>query len=768
MATYRVSGPGGQAYDVTGPDGATPDQVFSVLKQHVTSGVDFNRPDEEVRADVAKLDGPFREAALKSWSEARVRKDAERGIRPLTPEPVRGLPIIGGLLDEATAGINAGLHAISGGRTGMPYDEGLAYERARMRAEDKAYPVLAPTSRIVTGVATGGPLFGNIAPAATPIGRIAQGAMVGGATGAAEGFAAGEGGFVPRVETAIKGGAIGGTLGGGISVVADTARAVQRAMANQGRAGAHGAMAESLPTSVDDFANQVATGASRNSVTTNRRALDILGEEMERAGGDRAAATAATAARIAQEQGVTPQAAMGQIRSLAQVHQGSDLMLGEYPAIAASDAAQRARRPANVDLDQLGRTQESRTQGLTDYLANNGNTQSATNVRNAINGRQEQLAPSMRRTLEGIGPQVAQAGGRPRPAYIEDAAQMIDGARQAASQEYQAAYRAQTNNHVLLNWLPRLLQRYDQMAAGRSGEYADAMRRAADQFHITQPNGQRVTMMGLQQLQDARGAVRGQMDGYARQGRGDLARVVRPLYDQITRLMEHANPAWGQANRRWADMRLDVVASELGDAFATKAGPQFRRQLAEFDNLAPQAQDVVRTHFLQKLYDKLDNLGDTHSVSKLFSNDHSRSMIRALLGDEAAVTFTRAVRDQKVAETTQRMTGNSATHRRTMTQAQMDAENGIMMAAENASARGVRNWLLERLTQLATERRNVPLAGIVATPMHDTAAVAQAIHNMRIQQQRLQAYQGPMQGTLPAAATIGDLVGRAVGGERRP
>ncbi|MCC6775921.1 MAG: hypothetical protein IT537_04665 [Hyphomicrobiales bacterium] len=767
MATYRVSGPNGQTYDVTGPDGATPEQVFTVLQQHVTGAIDFDRPDDQVRADVAKLDGPFREHALTGWSDARVKKDHARGIRPLTPEPTRGIPFIGGLLDEATSGIEAGLHAVSGGRIGKPYEEALAYERARMRAEDKTFPVLAPVTRVATGLATGGPLFSRMAPAATAGGRIAQGAAVGAGTGAVEGFAAGEGGFTPRVESALKGGALGGVLGGAIPVVTDGVRAAQRAYANQGRAGAHGSMAESLPGTVDEFADQVAAGASRNNVTTNRRALDILGEEMERAGGDRLAAQQATIARIAQEQGITPQAAQGQIRRLTQVHEGSDLMLGEYPAVSGSDAAQRLRRPGNVDLDELGRTQESRTQGLMDYLANNGGAQSAQNVRNTISVRQEQLSPSMRGTLETIGPRVPTGARTTRPGTIVDAADMIDAARRAGQAEYHAAYNGAINNAVAVNDVPAMITTHLNRAAGRSGEASAAIRRAVDEFMIDLPTGQRVTMQSLQHLQDARGAVRGMIEEARRQGRDHIVNALQPLYRETTDLMTRMSPQWARANARWADMNFQRMGTELGDAFALRAGPQFREQMAEFHRLAPDAQNIVRVHFLQKLYDKLDNLNDTNSISKLFANDHSRSMIARLLGDDAAVTFTRAVRDQKVAEQTQRMTANSATHRRGVAQRQMDAETGIMTAVENASARGVRNWLIERMTQLATERRNRPLAEIVTTPMRDTAGVAQAIHNMRGQQQRLQQYAQPSRGTLPAAAAIGQITG-GLTADRRP
>lgn len=555
--------------------------------------------------------------------------------------------------------------------------------------------------------------------------------------------------------------AIGG-LGGG-PAVSGLARPIRRAVANMGERGAYGQIADNLPNGVDQFANEVATGASRGNVATNRRTLDILGEEMQRANGDVPQAQAATVARIAAEANVSPQTARAQIRRLTQVHDNSDLMLGEYPAVSSSDAAQRVRQPGNVDLDELGRVENSQTQAQLDYLANNGNARSAQNVRNAIGARQEQLAPSMRETLESVGPQIQTGPRTARPANITDVENNIDAARGMARQEYDAAYNGPINNPQRLQQLPRFFDYLANRAATSAPEVAQVIRNAVNQVAVRLPNGS-LGVQSLRQMQQGRTTIRGQMNALARSGRADLAREIRPFYDALTRTMEDMSPQWAVANRRWADMRFDEMATELGDAFSTRAGPQFRTQMREFNQMAPEGQDIVRIHLLQKLYDKLDQLGDTHSVSKLFSNDHSRGMVRAVFGDEAAVTFSRAVRDQKVAEASQNMLRNSATHRRGMAQQQADVETGLVAAVENANSSGVRNWLLQRATQLLTERRNRPMADILTTPMSDTAQVARHINNMRGQQQRLNSLnaQGGFNPlTVPNALTdVSGIAGR--------
>jgi len=766
------------------PDGPDPYSAFASPRQKTPDEmIDYARPAEAVRADVGKLTPEFREKALTRWADHFVAKENENaGIGSAIDNTARTMArgtFAGPWLDEATAIGNKALQVATGGIAGGDYDETLAYQRAKDRALDKDAPVLSMAGKIAGGIAggvgsmitqgpgvmlnaariaAGGPL-GSITPAATVPGRVAQSAGVGGVYGANAGAGDGEGGALNRAEGAAQGAGIGMAIGGALAPIAEGVNAVRGAMARQGQNGAAVQMAEKLPGTVDDFANEVAVGATRSNQGIQRRTLDILGEEMERAGGDRVAAQAATIARIQREVGVNAQTAQTHVRNLTRVHENSPLMLGEYPSVSASNVAQRQRQPGNVDLDELGRTQDSQTQGLIDYLANSGNSRSAVQVRNAVNQRQEALAPHMADTLDRIGPRVTPNGGSPRAATIQDTADMVEHATQVGGAAYRAAYAAPVNNHLMLNTLPRLLAAHETRAATRSGEAAEAIRRAVGQFYLTPQPGQRLAMGTLRQLQDARTAVRGQMEAYASAGRRDLAGTVRPFYQQMTAMMERMSPEWGVANRAWRDMNFEVQAQELGDAFAKRAGPQFREQIAEFNTMAPQAQNIVRTHFLQQLRDKLDNLGDTHGVSKLFANDHSRNMIRQLFGDAAAIDFTRAIRDQKVAEMSKAGLANSRTHIRGQVQREMDADTGILASANNASVQGVRGWMMERLTQLLTEQRNRPLAGIVTTPMNDTAAVAQRITQMRNAQQRAARAGQPNLMAPIASGTLSGMAG---------
>lgn len=635
------------------------------------------------------------------------------------------------------------------------YDEALKTERDAVRRFSDVNPATSIAAQIGGGLATAP--FLPIARGATLAGTIGKNAMTGAGYGAAAGFASGEEGG--RTEGALKGAAVGGALGGVFSSAVDGGRAIRRAYANQGQSGAYGTIADDLPGGVDALANQIATGGSRGNVTTNRRTLDILGEEMQRANGNTQVAQQAAIARIVQEANVTPATAATQIRRLTQVQENSPLFLGEYPAVSGSDTAQRLRQAGNANVDELGRIQDSATQGKIDYLSNNGNSQSAANVRNAIAQRQESLAPTMREGLESMGPKLSNG----RPANIADTEDMIGGARQMAQREYDVAYSTPTASPQRLTQLPRFFEYLANRAASSSPEVAATIRNAVNQIAVRMPDGS-LGVQSLRQMQTGRTTLRGQITALERAGRSDLAQQVRPLYRLTTRVMEEMSPSWAQANRRWADMNFNEIAQDLGDAFSQKAGPKYRTQVTEFRRMAPEAQNIVRVHVLQKQLDKLDDLGDTHSVSKFFSNDQSRNMIRTIFGDDAAVSFARAVRDQRVAERTQGMMSNSATHRRGIAQRQMDAETGLVAAVEGANVRGVRNWLLERATQLLTERRNRPMADILTTPLNDTARVAQHLFNMRTQQERLRKLSGPSRHTGRAAAFGGATAGQNVNG----
>ncbi|MBX3492147.1 MAG: hypothetical protein KF899_04250 [Parvibaculum sp.] len=150
----------------------------------------------------------------------------------------RGVPVIGGALDEMNAATNAALdpvvpQAVSDffGWQRIPgnnFSERYQNELTRQRGEDAAYDAAHPAAS--TAMQTAGGIAGTLAGlrAGVPMlggsGGLAQraavGAGVGAGMGAADGFTRGEGGLQNRAENAGAGAGIGFALGGTAPILA--------------------------------------------------------------------------------------------------------------------------------------------------------------------------------------------------------------------------------------------------------------------------------------------------------------------------------------------------------------------------------------------------------------------------------------------------------------------------------------------------------------------------------------------------------------------
>jgi hypothetical protein len=149
---------------------------------------DYTRPPEEIRARIARMsDEDRRKKAQDAWADYRVADLAKRGFHP-QPSPARGIPIVGRLTDEMVGAAEAGLHTVTGGKLGQPYDEGVAEERARARASRKARPVETAVGELAAGIATGGPFFSRFMTAKSIPGQMAQGVAVAAPISYAEGL----------------------------------------------------------------------------------------------------------------------------------------------------------------------------------------------------------------------------------------------------------------------------------------------------------------------------------------------------------------------------------------------------------------------------------------------------------------------------------------------------------------------------------------------------------------------------------------------------
>lgn len=192
--------------------------------------IDFNRPVEDVRADIAKLpEGKQRDQAMQKWADDYVAREREKvkawdvpgAINPKRlDDTIRNFArgtIVGSFADEANAATNAALYNITGGRFGAPYDESVAYQRALDRALKTEAPVLSTATELAGGLASGGPVAkAVISGGKTMAGKIARGGAVGGTYTYGSGLGTGEGDIEQRNAYALERLPVGIALGAAI------------------------------------------------------------------------------------------------------------------------------------------------------------------------------------------------------------------------------------------------------------------------------------------------------------------------------------------------------------------------------------------------------------------------------------------------------------------------------------------------------------------------------------------------------------------------
>lgn len=239
MAKFHITGPDGHTYEVEAPDDATDEDVLAYVKQHASA-----KPvDPYAGKSLDDLKRLYRGSSLVDANDqtrskimdAYVRKEAQQGGFGLALDDVgrqlaKGVPVIGGYLDEA----NAATAALMGGN----YDETLDYNRARDRYRENTSPESSFGVQMAGGI--GGTLAGMraagvpyAAASSTPITtRMLAGAGLGGAIGGADMFGRGEGGLENRATNAAIGVGLGGIVGAGSPVVAEGLTAGAQRVAN--------------------------------------------------------------------------------------------------------------------------------------------------------------------------------------------------------------------------------------------------------------------------------------------------------------------------------------------------------------------------------------------------------------------------------------------------------------------------------------------------------------------------------------------------------
>lgn len=195
------------------------------VKRNVSKMVGMNAPESDIDAYIASEGATVDQVktyrlAPQDTQDPRITELQKPGA---AQRFLRGVPGLGGALDEIGAASDAAISWATGGRTGEPYDQALTRRRDAIAKSDAENPIRNTVEGVVGGVVSAASLP-FLRPAGAGTGMTTQAANTAfNATLAAvpTGFTEGEGGFQNRVENAFNYGktaaATGLVMGGALS-----------------------------------------------------------------------------------------------------------------------------------------------------------------------------------------------------------------------------------------------------------------------------------------------------------------------------------------------------------------------------------------------------------------------------------------------------------------------------------------------------------------------------------------------------------------------
>jgi hypothetical protein len=211
MPIFELQTPQGETYEIEAPTMESAAKSFQSQFGNV-SQADLFKPENEARARVMNERPDLYDQGERTWLQ---------GVDDRVRATASGAPIVGGWMDEASAGLNTGFGYLG------DYDKELAYQRERDRAQMEQQPGETVTGNVAgTVVGTIAGLKGlSRAGARSPLPRsmpkrMVTGAGVGAGLGYEEGFSRGEGGIDDRHDRGQESAKWGAAFGGLAPVVA--------------------------------------------------------------------------------------------------------------------------------------------------------------------------------------------------------------------------------------------------------------------------------------------------------------------------------------------------------------------------------------------------------------------------------------------------------------------------------------------------------------------------------------------------------------------
>lgn len=472
--------------------------------------IDYTAPEAQVRRSIARLPQTMRDDAMRIWADTYVQREnrTATGIEDRVRAVARGT-LFGSWLDEANAATQGILNTVSGGAVGTPYDEAVAYNRARDRAFDRENPLQSAGLQLAGGIASAVPVLGAPTSVTNAIGR---GLTYGATAGAIHGAGNAEGDVGDRIAGAGSGALVGGTLGAVLPVgVAGITRA----------AGA-----------IRDAVNPV---LARWRGGPDAAAEQVLAQQIARAG------TTPAAIRLDLQQG----------QRAAHLNSNSNATLPE--AIAdTSDAMRRLTgsvyRAGGEAGDFTRAAIEARQRGPANPYAPQAGEPA---------GQAENVLDALARAL-GIRSQ--------------DSAQRTRGRISAEMRREGDALYATAKANTEAFDLQNVLTAQAMQAMQYPPPFAARLQRAINLFTEARPNGSRFPVTTIERFDNAKKALDDMISTAERGGNGNLMRELtrfkNALLDEVhggSAANPTRNVAYAEARTAWGNRQSDLAAIELGN-----------------------------------------------------------------------------------------------------------------------------------------------------------------------------------------------------------
>ena len=300
------------------------------IKRNIGRMISMNAPDADIDAYVSSEGVTVEDVRAHKLGPEPEKTDKERAIEHLqqpgaAQRVLRGVPGLGGVLDEIGAGADAALNFVSGGRTGAPHSEALQQRRAAQRKSDAENPIRNTVDAVLGAAvsAAAAPFVRPFQAAAGPgiAAAGADGALNAAAYAGLTGFGEGEGGLANRIETAKD----YATMAAPIGLLAGGAgQAIANRLAGTGNYGAASIAAEAAPINVT-VPRFMEGGRASQNIAGKLGGIPFIGDDINASVARTRSQTGAAAERISEQAAggaTTPQAAGEAARGAMQTYVG--------------------------------------------------------------------------------------------------------------------------------------------------------------------------------------------------------------------------------------------------------------------------------------------------------------------------------------------------------------------------------------------------------------------------------------------------------------